>query len=325
MGRGVSRGPSVELSCGSGEKTVRTFIVPFCNNSADINVLISERWDKKPNFTSFFMKGQAMATKHAKHILCGLIIGSLLLASAALAQPDPNASCPKGDRPGPGAWMQEKLGLTDEQAAQLQQLRTSQQETMKASREAIQQKREALGEAVQSGADEQAIRAAAAELGTALGDAAVLRAAHVAEVKKILTPEQLEKMQQFKEEHKGLRGKMGGPGMWGRGKGKGFRAAEGRPGCPMKAEGPRGPRGPRGQWGPQGRRGPWGPPDPNQIIEMKDTNGDGKLSLEEFSATKMPIPAEIFEKADTNGDGFLTADELKESMAQFKGPKVEPQ
>jgi Ca2+-binding EF-hand superfamily protein len=58
---------------------------------------------------------------------------------------------------------------------------------------------------------------------------------------------------------------------------------------------------------------------------MKDTNGDGKLSLEEFSTTKMPTPAELFKKADTNGDGFLTADELKESMAQFKGPQGEPQ
>jgi Spy/CpxP family protein refolding chaperone len=266
-----------------------------------------------------------MTTTHSRKILCGLVIGAVLLASAALAQPDPNATCPKGDRPGPGAWMKEKLGLTDEQAAQLQQLRTSQQENMKAARETIQEKRKALEEAVQSGADEQAIRTAAAELGTALGDAAVLRAEHAAEVKKILTPEQLEKLQQFKEMHKGRRGKMGGPGAWGKGEGKGFMAAEGRPGCPMNAEGPRGPWGPRGQWGPRGRRGHWGPPDPNQIIQMKDTNGDGKLSLEEFTATKMPSPAEIFKKADTNGDGFLTTDELKESMAQFKGPKGEPQ
>jgi Spy/CpxP family protein refolding chaperone len=275
-----------------------------------------------------------MTTKHSRKILCGLVIGAVLLASAAIAQPDPNAPCPKGDRPGPGAWMQEKLGLTDEQAAQWQQLRTSQQEKMKAAQEAIQEKRKALGEAAQSGAGEAAIRAAAAELGTALGDAAVLRAAHTAEIKNILTAEQLEKWQQLKAERKERRGQMGGPGAWGRGEGKGFRtagqpgcpmAAEGRPGLQMNAQGLRGPRGPQGQWGPQGPRGRMGPPDPEKIIEMKDTNGDGKLSLEEFTATKMPSPAEIFEKADTNGDGFLTADELKESMAQFKGPKVEPQ
>jgi hypothetical protein len=217
--------------------------------------------------------------------------------------------------------MKEKLGLTDEQAAQLQQLRTPQQENMKTAQETIQEKRKALEEAVQSGADEQAIRAAAVELGTALGDAAVLRAEHAAEVKKILTPEQIEKLQQFKEAHKGWQHKMGGPGAWGRSEGKGFMEA-GKPGCPMNAEGPRGPRGPRRQWGP---RGHWGPPDPNQIIKMKDTNGDGKLSLEEFTTTKMPTPAEMFEKADTNGDGFLTAEELKESMSKFKGPRGEPQ
>jgi hypothetical protein len=164
----------------------------------------------------------------------------------------------------------------------------------------------------------------------------VLRAQNAAEVKKILTPEQLEKWQQLKEMRKGRQHKRGGPGAWGRGKGCMGRGkpgcamgGEGKPGCPMAGQGepgcPMKAEGPRGHWGPQGRRGHWGPPDPEKIIEMKDTNGDGKLTIEEFSATKMPTPTQIFEKLDTNGDGFLTADELKESMAQFKGPKVEPQ
>jgi Spy/CpxP family protein refolding chaperone len=267
------------------------------------------------------MKGQVMITKHSRKILCGLVMTAVLSASAALAQPDPNAPFPKGK--GPGAWMQEKLGLTDEQVEQMEQLMTAHMEKMKESHEAIQEKRKALEEAVESGAGEEAIRAAAAELGTALGDAAVLRAAHIEEVKNILTEEQIEKWQLLKEERKERRGKMGGPRGWGRGEGQGPMAA-GQPGGPMEAEGPEGPWGPRGHWGPQGRRGHWGPPDPEKIIEMKDTDGDGRLSVEEFSATKMPSPAEIFEKADTDGDGFLTAEELKESMAKFMGPKEEP-
>lgn len=266
--------------------------------------------------------------KHSRTILCGLIMAAVLLASAALA--DPNAPCPKGKGPGPGTWMQEKLGLTDEQAEQLQQLRTAHQEEMKNIHQLKKEKREALQEAVRSGADEQAIRAAAAELGTALGDAAVLRAAHIAKVKEVLTEEQLEKWQELKEECKEHRGKKCGPGAWGKGKSC---KMEGKPGCPMAAEGkpecpmgkePQGRWRQRGRWGQRGRRGHWGPPDANQIIEMKDTDDDGKLTLEEFTATKWPSPEESFEKADTNGDGFLTSEEFEESMKQFMERKGGP-
>jgi Spy/CpxP family protein refolding chaperone len=284
------------------------------NNTVPATVLISDWQDKIRSLTSFFMKGRAMSVKQSRIVLFGVVAAALLFASAAFANADPNAPCPKGDRPAPGAWMQKKLGLTDEQAAQLQQLRTSQQEKMKAAREATMEKRKALNEAVQSGADEQAIRAAAAELGTALGDAAVLRAANLAEVKKILTPDQYAKWQQLKQERMERPHKMARHRAWGWGEGLEAAVKDSNE-CPMKAEPP------RGHWGPQGRMGP---PDPEKIFEMKDTNGDGKLTLEEFTADGRGT-AEHFEKADTNGDGLVTLEEFTESIKQFMGPRHDTQ
>jgi len=68
-----------------------------------------------------------------------------------------------------------------------------------------------------------------------------------------------------------------------------------------KHRGPRGqgPGGPPGG-GPQGRR-------PKvDLFEQHDTDGDGKLSKEEFSAGFI----KHFERIDANGDGYITEDEL---------------
>ena len=46
-----------------------------------------------------------------------------------------------------------------------------------------------------------------------------------------------------------------------------------------------------------------------------DTNGDGRVSLEEARANA-PRLAERFSQIDTNGDGFITPDELKAAHAK---------
>ncbi len=81
-----------------------------------------------------------------------------------------------------------------------------------------------------------------------------------------------------------------GPGMmYGRGGGYGMMGGQGW-GSGMMGPGMMG----GGMMGPQ------------MMILMMDTNGDGKLSLEEFQA----IHGRMFKYLDKNGDGQLTPDEI---------------
>ncbi|MCB1350480.1 MAG: EF-hand domain-containing protein [Paracoccaceae bacterium] len=41
-----------------------------------------------------------------------------------------------------------------------------------------------------------------------------------------------------------------------------------------------------------------------------DTDGDGMVTLEEFTAAYPDLTAEAFDAADTNADGMLDADEI---------------
>ena len=253
-----------------------------------------------------------MRTKQARIMGCGLLLAVLLFSSMALAEADPNAPYPKGQRPTPCAWMQGKLGLSDEQVTQLEPLMTAHREAMKGTRELTQEKRKALNDAAESGAGDEAIKAAANALAQVFANAAMARAAHVAELKKVLTAEQYEKWQQSREVRREKRGKMAGPGpkLYG----------EGKP-----CEDPNGPRRPGGKKGQWGTRRPRGPRDFSKVFERKDADGDGKLTLQEFTATNRPTPAERFKAADADGDGFVTAEELKESAKQFMGRRHPPQ
>lgn len=47
-------------------------------------------------------------------------------------------------------------------------------------------------------------------------------------------------------------------------------------------------------------------PDPTQLLERMDRNGDGKLALQEVQGRL----AENFDTRDTDGDGFITIEEL---------------
>ncbi|MBD1549003.1 EF-hand domain-containing protein [Labrenzia aggregata] len=89
----------------------------------------------------------------------------------------------------------------------------------------------------------------------------------------------------------GYHGHMGPGMMYGRGGGYGM--GPGMMGSGMMGNGMMG----RGMMGPQ------------MMILMMDTNGDGKLSLEEFQA----IHGRMFKYLDKNGDGQLTPDEIRKN------------
>ncbi len=49
-----------------------------------------------------------------------------------------------------------------------------------------------------------------------------------------------------------------------------------------------------------------------------DANNDGKLSYDEFKASREKHMEEHFKKADSNGDGFIDQDEKKAMKDQMK-------
>ena len=57
-------------------------------------------------------------------------------------------------------------------------------------------------------------------------------------------------------------------------------------------------------------------PAPGDIVKQWDTNGDGSVSREEWTAAGRP--AERFDIVDANKDGKITAEELAAAMAAMR-------
>jgi hypothetical protein len=163
-----------------------------------------------------------------------------------------------------------RLDLTEEQRELIGDILEAGRDACEAGREAVANATKALHTAVTEGADETAIREAAAGLGTVLGDQAVLKAGTIASVKEVLTEEQIGQLQEMKDAEPGER--LGGAGTWGGGfRGGRFPHPPGR--------GPGGPgRGPG--------MGPGAGLGIDRLIDNVDTDGDGTLTAEELEAFK---------------------------------------
>jgi Spy/CpxP family protein refolding chaperone len=136
-----------------------------------------------------------------------------------------------------------RLDLTEEQHEQVRTILEDNKESAQTAEKAVQDARKALHQTVIDQQGEEAIRNAAAEIGTAIGNQAVLKTQTIAAVKGVLTEEQKQKletmkekalelrenMQQFQDEfgpgyNRGPRGRGmqgSGPGFRGPGKGRG--------------------------------------------------------------------------------------------------------
>ena len=107
----------------------------------------------------------------------------------------------RGMRGGGPAAMLRELDLTEQQRDQLRSLREQSTASGDTAR-LVGEKRRALEEAIDSGADEGTLRQLAYDYGMAQGDAAVERARVQQQVLEILTPEQRAQLDELKAERK---------------------------------------------------------------------------------------------------------------------------
>jgi Spy/CpxP family protein refolding chaperone len=148
------------------------------------------------------------------------------------------------------------LDLTKEQYEQVRTILEDNKENAQTAERGVRNAQKALHDAVIDEAGEEAIRNAAAEVGKAIGDQAVLRAQTAASVKGVLTEEQLvkldtikEKMQELREDVQALEDEIG-PGQYRRGTGYGPKGqrGRGRRGRGMRGHRPGGPPPMQQQW-----------------------------------------------------------------------------
>lgn len=97
--------------------------------------------------------------------------------------------------------LRSELDLTSEQRERIRAIVKSHRQEIVASLQPVVDKRQALRDAtLAENANEAAIRAAADELGKAIGDAAVVGSKIKAEVRQVMTPEQREKINKFRQQ-----------------------------------------------------------------------------------------------------------------------------
>jgi Spy/CpxP family protein refolding chaperone len=90
-----------------------------------------------------------------------------------------------------------RVQLTDEQNKKIQSIMQGKEAVLAAAKKAFSEAGTALNAATTKG-DEAAIRAAAAKVGQSLADLQVVKTKLAAELKAVLTPEQLQKLEQLK-------------------------------------------------------------------------------------------------------------------------------
>jgi len=95
--------------------------------------------------------------------------------------------------------LRSELGVTDEQKQKIQGIVKSHRKEIVPAITGVHEKRKALREAVLNNpVGQEAIRAAAADLGKAMGEAAILRARVGSEVRQVLKPEQQDRIKRFR-------------------------------------------------------------------------------------------------------------------------------
>ena len=166
------------------------------------------------------------------------------------------------------------LDLKDEQLDEIHDVFSQARQDAQKVEGAVVEARKTLHDAVTGGAGEEQIRTAAAALGVAIGNQAVLRAKTLASAKAVLTDEQREELEEMQDNQPRLRQRMrdsagGAQGMARRRQNRADEPAE-RPVGGAK----------RGGAGPVDR----GPLPLEQMFKTADADRDGTLTMDELRA-----------------------------------------
>ncbi|MBI2195260.1 MAG: Spy/CpxP family protein refolding chaperone [Planctomycetes bacterium] len=148
---------------------------------------------------------KVIALSAAAVLTIGLVAGTLTAGDAARPMEGRFAHSPLGrlilGNVGRALTLRSELNVTEEQRAKIQEIVKSHKDGMVPVAQVLKAKKEALRQAVMSDQpDEKAIRAAADELGKAIGDAAVLASRIGGEVRPVFTDEQRQRIEKFLQE-----------------------------------------------------------------------------------------------------------------------------
>ena len=133
---------------------------------------------------------------------------SVVLVAAAAYAADPQTT-PQG-QPQRGAWLQQKLGLTDVQAEQIREIRAKDFESQKQNWQALRKAQGELRRMALTGADQRTLAAKQTEVQNLLNQSMQARIATLQQIGPILSPEQREAyakmMEQGPRHHRHMRG-----------------------------------------------------------------------------------------------------------------------
>ena len=151
--------------------------------------------------------------------------------------------------------LKEQLDLSDKQIELLKAVNDDVKGQLGICGKAIKAQRDALQKAIESGAAESVLRTTASDLGTAIGDQAVLKVKIKSKIDEILTKTQQTKLEELKKSRK-----KPAPEQFGKDKPK--KTGEGPKGSPMRGK----------------------PADIEVVFDRIDTDGDGVINPEELAA-----------------------------------------
>jgi len=150
-----------------------------------------------------------MKIKLIPMLALGLLVG--LSTTSLVSAKDKEAKGPKECSPKAGAMgdrMKERLGLTDEQAAKLKDLRESNQKEMRALQDKVQDETTAIKRKLRDGAGDSVLKPLLDKLQADHETLQAKRKANMDKMREILTPTQQAKMLV-------MMGRRMGPGGWG--------------------------------------------------------------------------------------------------------------